>query len=433
MSAAWEALKQKMIVAGGTAVVWGEQTVGAVSTVLGWLDKLGGWVMPPAWGASMLSLGKSIYDNWRDPLQNVLDVNNNLQQATLGLHPKVAAALEPVKLSLQEEAKILDDLSKGPLAAITKADADWAALLDRMQPTLVSHQAVIDSIDGSTLEAAKAYLALGRSVQDVGTYLGLNKAQMEEIVLLRKADVDAIAVQKKAGEQQVKDVESMQTEMLKKQKEYDDLVRKGSTDTVTFQIENMWRAADEEIAAYTKRYGYSAQYADLIYTLTAAQVDVVARGYDKMASDAEAAAQRQINAALMTAAAWEKAALAGQIEGVTIVGARPGEPGSELKTSGFGPAGPAGPSGKLATGGPNDARIASLLSQGYTYGEAAAIASGTGGMIIQPTQSRGFSAGVSTTININGSVLGDKDQIAKVVGDSLTDALRRAGYTVPGR
>jgi hypothetical protein len=36
-------------------------------------------------------------------------------------------------------------------------------------------------------------------------------------------------------------------------------------------------------------------------------------------------------------------------------------------------------------------------------------------------------------ITINGSVLGSKDEIARVVGDSLTDFMRRNGYTLPGR
>jgi hypothetical protein len=364
----------------------------------------------------------------------VLDVNNNLAQASLGLHPKIAAALEPVKVSLEEEAKIIDSLNKGPIAEIKKSDEEWAALMGRLNLELTSQQAALDSVDGAVVEAVKSYLDLGRSQGDLAKAYGLTAAQMEAITRARKADLDANAAAQKAIAAEVKAIEDSVGVIEAKRAEYADFVRKQTEDTTTYQIEKIWLAADEEIKSYTRKYGASVEYADLVYTLAAEQARIVAEGYDKQAAAAEASAQRQINAALMTAAAWEKAALAGQIEGVTVVGHRPGEPGSELQTSGPRGPGPAGPSGGIGMGGGgNDARIASLLAQGYTYGEAAAIAGGYGGSIVQPTQSRGFSAGVSTTININGSVLGDKSEIARVVGESLTDALRRQGYTLPGR
>jgi hypothetical protein len=99
------------------------------------------------------------------------------------------------------------------------------------------------------------------------------------------------------------------------------------------------------------------------------------------------------------------------------------------------------PGGMLGGGGAalaSDPRTIGLMGMGYTPSEAAAIAGGYGGMISIPFGQRQTAlaqAGGLGNVNIaiNGSVLGSKDEIARAVGDSLSDLLRRQGYTLPGR
>jgi hypothetical protein len=82
------------------------------------------------------------------------------------------------------------------------------------------------------------------------------------------------------------------------------------------------------------------------------------------------------------------------------------------------------------SGGASDPRIRSLLSQGYTASEAAAIAGGYGGMITAPGASRqtalagAMAALPPVNVTLNGVIATDKNAFHSAVSDVVMDALK---------
>jgi len=444
----WEALKQRIVVIGGEVIAAGEN--------FGEKFAKNFEVNPLYKMYQAAELAHSAIEQLVVPIDDVIARQNALDRATANYAAKLPAALKPAQDAWAALAE--SEAAQGKIDAERQKSTDqWAALMGRVAAATADTQTVLEGLDGTVVEGAKALNDLGVAWKDIGELYGLTETQIRALERAHKDDekaakdhAKAIADGLKAAEAEAKNLLDGYNELQKKKKEYDDLELQQTTDATTYKITKIWQEADEDIKAYTKKYGASVEYTNQVYALAEARANAVAAGYQKEVAASDAAMQKQINDAASVANAWYTAleVINGEVVNAAV-GQRPGEAAAAGGASGVGRSTVGGLSGVSSGGGQGanlgtvysgytDPRVIGLMGMGYTAGEAAAIAGGYGGMISIPFGQRqtqlaqaGGLGGVNITIN--GTTLGSKDEIARVVGESLSDLLRRQGYTLPGR
>jgi hypothetical protein len=156
-----------------------------------------------------------------------------------------------------------------------------------------------------------------------------------------------------------------------------DFIAKKSLDSANYQILKIWQRVDEEERSFKGSEQQRKQYNDAVEALATEQAQAIRDTADAAAAATESAAMRSVQANMQVVGSWgEIVDAAARAAGVTVVGHRPGEPGSENKSLPTG----GGLGGTLATsGGGTDPRVVSLMSAGYTMGEAMAMIGGYAG------------------------------------------------------
>jgi hypothetical protein len=434
----WEKLKQRIVVVGGEIIAAGES----------WSEKFAtnfGKANPLSWLYQGATLAKSAMEDLVNPIDQVVARQNALDTATTNYAAKLPKALQPAMDAWQALAE--SDKAQ------TKIDADHAQAAARLEAAYAElaqagegWRGTIDKINGDTVEAIAYYRDAGVSVSALKqVYSDLGDTAFAAIDKMRAARAKQTAADTKYYEDLVKQDQGAYAALEKVNKEYNDYINKNSMDSTTYQITKIREQADADIKAYEAKYGKSVEYTNARNALADAETQHVMDAVAKETAASDAAMQKSINAAASAANAWYKAldVINGQ-----VVAAAVGQKTSPLQTvgidrgqtigglTGVHPGGMIGGTGGALLGN-TDPRVIGLMGQGYTAGEAAAIVGGYGGMISIPFGQRqtalaqaGGLGGVNITVN--GSVLGSKDEIARVVGDSLEDLLRRQGYTLPG-
>lgn len=384
-----------------------------------------------------------------DPIQVMAERNDALQVAMLTIPDaakKVANGLQAVTLSAQEENDAWGQLGGGPLKDIAKYDADLAKAYGELSLAGDGWRGTLDNIDGAVVESIKYYRDAGVSVSALKTiYSDLGDTAFAAIDKMRKAEEQQSKSDTKFYDELVKKDNAAYDQLQKKHQEYYDFERKQFEDKTTYEIDKLYAEAEEEKRKYTEKYGYSKEYNESVDSLTAERVRVASESYDKEAQAAEDAYLLMAQKAAGMTDQMIKA-YSDQLNGVLGAFIEVGHAADDLKAKfaadfSSGPAGPVGglPTNPEAGSLSTDPRITGLLSQGYTLGEAFAIVSGYGGSITLPAgrasgiggQYFGGAGGV--TVNVNGSVLGDPQAIAKAVGDAFQTVSRQQGYTLPAR
>jgi hypothetical protein len=400
------------------------------------------------------SLANFIYEGTISVQQRWLDTLNAGLKQIKPLADSAADGAKGVALSMDEADRVGKSLTKTvndqikASEAAEKQNQKLEAAYGELAAAGDGWKGTLDKIDGSTVESIAYYRDAGVSVSALKTiYSDLGDTAFAAIEKMRQARDKQAAADLKYYDDLVKTDTAAYAALEKVNKDYNDYIAKNTQDQTTYQITKIWEQADADIKAYESKYGKSAEYTAARNALADAETDHVMQAIAKQSAASDAALQKSINDAASAANAWFKAeeVINGEIVRATV-GHGPTAPNTTPIDRGETVGGLSGvhPGGSLAAVpgatllGNSDPRVLGLLGQGYTAGEAAAIVGGYGGMISIPfgeRQTRLAAAGGlgGVNININGTVLGDKDAIARVVSDSLTDLLRRQGYALPGR
>jgi hypothetical protein len=157
-----------------------------------------------------------------------------------------------------------------------------------------------------------------------------------------------------------------------------DFIAKKSLDSLNYQILKIWQRVDEEERSFKGSEEQRAQYNAAVEALATEQAQALRDTADAAAAATESAAMRSVQANMQVVGSWgEIVDAAARAAGVTVVGHRPGEPGSENKSLPGG--GAFGGTLALGPGGATDPRIVELIMSGYTQGEAMAMIGGYAG------------------------------------------------------
>lgn len=360
--------------------------------------------------------------------------------------------IKPYQMSAQEITDANTRLTESAKALITqeedqqKSQKATADILGQAAIAGENWKTTLEGISGETLAGMDYYRQLGVSVQELGKWYGLLPNQVRAYQAAVK-DAQATETENQKNLKATEDLTIASYDARKKaQDKYFDDLAKATEDSTTYQINKVWEAADATIVAYEKKYGYSQEFRDAVNADADLQTANIMKNLAKQTDSMKGYTAEQT--AAMSAVEFEAAAIAGKITDidtatgqllqiVTVVGARANEAASQIEASrssalpggSFTPAA----SGGATAGGYTDPRILNYLSMGYTLGEATSIVGGYGGSIQNPA-ARSSATGQATNapvINIYGSVLSNANQIATVVGDALTQAMRNKGYTLP--
>jgi hypothetical protein len=197
-------------------------------------------------------------------------------------------------------------------------------------------------------------------------------------------------------------VEALET-TAKAENELHDLEMKNALDSTDYQITKAWEVADAKVAAFAKSGDRSEaemkRYADIVYGIATETAQALRDTADAAAESTERSAARQTTAIKqVTQSYWDQIDAAARAAGVTVVGQRPGEPGTGVNQGvqvPFGGTTPpnyqtstisGGGSFSASGGGETDPRVLAYTAVGYTLGEAMALVGGYGGMIGPPNR-----------------------------------------------
>lgn len=266
--------------------------------------------------------------------------------------------------------------------------------------------ATIEELDGAVVEAIKGYLEAGVSQNTLASYYGLTAGQVKAVATQMEVlnEMDKLTTQlaidhqkewrdeiKKTLDERNKQVVDGNKQIYDARRQLDDAIAKSSLDTLNYEILNVWKKVDEEEKAFKGSEEQRAQYNEIVEALATEQAQALRDTADAAAAATESAAKRQVGAIkTVIASYWEEVDAAAVAAGATVVGHRPGEPGSE-PFAGSAPNASKSGSFSFQPGGQTDPRIATYLGQGYTIGEAAAILGGYGASIGMPHRAGGGS------------------------------------------
>jgi len=361
--------------------------------------------------------------------------------------------IKATTLSLAEEKQIADQLTKSAIDlayATDQANKSNAAWYDVMVSTATATddwRATLAGLSDETKAYINYELDLGVKMETLATALGLTAEQTRALTMARNEAKESAAASLALEQQWATATAAGYDAIEKKTAEYNDFVMKSEMDATEYKVSQVWARAQAEMAGFKGNLTQREAYNNAVMQLAYAEEQGIRDAADRAAAASDDAMKRSINAASSALNAWYTAleVINGEVvnatvgHGPTAPGTTPIDRGQTVGgLSGVHPGGSIGAVSGATVLGNTDPRVIGLMGQGYTAGEAAAIVGGYGGMISIPVGQRQTALAQAgglgnVAININGTVLGSKDEIARVVGDSLTDLLRRQGYTLPGR
>jgi hypothetical protein len=358
---------------------------------------------------------------------------------------KQVADLLPKVPTLTDALAHQRDLTREQSGLLEKAAAAqkaWADAMGELDSAGQGWRGTLEGIDGEVVAAVEYYLQAGVSQTALATAYGLTATQVRAVEA-------ALKDEKKAADDAAKSADAE----IKAWETYAKTVSAGSINVTQQRIDDAWRAADAQILALAKAGTLTeSAYAAIVATANAATDNIIAATlrsdpttkahYEQLAAQAQQAydfaaahadqytderllqLRAEADAAKITLADWQAAAekamkgtenAAGQakkaIHDVTdeVKAAKKVVDdfvGTMLPTPDSLRASTLEPGSMLGLGMPNISPLSYSLS----------------GLAKTP---------IVNSITINGSVLGNKDEIARVVGDALASSYRSGGNRLP--
>ena len=242
------------------------------------------------------------------------------------------------------------DLADTEIQAVTKDLKEQKTVADNLKTlsdNTLSYQQALDTLNGTVVEGANYYLALGKNVKDVAALYGVS--------------VDAIQALKKARDDEKSGLDSL----TKAQAAYNDYLAKTTEDATTYQINKIWEKVAEEEKAFKGSEDQRAAYTKIIEAMADAQTDAIVAAAYKETDGVSAALDKRSRPTCKRS---------------LPIRCDPGTPVTFNMDTGY-----------------TDPRVKGYLASGYTIGEAMALVGGYGGNIMTSVNpaARAQAAGVS--------------------------------------
>jgi hypothetical protein len=382
-----------------------------------------------------------------------------------------------------EGLKRLAEMAKEDEKAMRAAEAEekkFTAAMIELEAAGKGWEGTLAGINGEVVAAVKYYLEAGVAQGTLATAYGLTDGQIRAVAASLKAEQDTL---KETTRLETDRATSLQQLWV----DYDTAVRASSDRTTQSRIDDAWRAADAQILAMAQAQTLTEEAYAVIQATATRTAENIAREaltqdeysrahYEQLATRAQTAydqakaasgqytearleqLRREAEAAQTTLENWETAADAA-LTGIT--GAAEQATGALQRTTGalkeltleeakrkryeetginepgFGyksPWGPTGLGGSVPNYGQQEVErfggryvidamgnVVAELERKY----------GAGGFLGYGYRSKADEQRAMNQIIINGSVLGNKEEIARVVGDAIAGAYRGGGNRLP--
>ena len=399
------------------------------------------------------------YDNTLPKVAGLDEMNQKLVASTAALHPPMVSVNEAL---LAQGAMATEDAAT--LRALEAEEKKMATAMEELDAAGRGWQGTLAGLNGDMVGAIQYYLEAGVSQGTLATAYGLTAVQVRAVA--------TAMVEEQTRLKELKELEAARTTALQDLAlEYDKILRASDRSTQG-QITNAWRAADAQIMAMAKAGTFTEEaYAQIQRNAHATIDNIIAKTleqevgtksyYERLATQAREAytfaqahaeeyslkhmeiLRQEAETAEATLLNWQNAAETA-LGGVKGAAEQAGLAMDKVVEGARAATEETYKLGRAMLEVDKQAELSPMQKQRGHYESQRALidAYGAAGIPINISNiggaarassgiKGGYAPSYPVSITINGTVLGNKDEIARVVGDAMTHHYGRGGNRFP--